>query len=109
MLQDLSEIRGNRGEAAQVQLKHKEEAKARIENDKKDREGIRQKLKECIHPLDPSVHPDELVNVSSGRLSSEKVNVHMAMELSLKQAIEFEKSLPESFWSSITRQIKKHV
>ena len=106
LLQDLSEIRGNRGEAAQVQLKHKEEAKARIENDKKDREGIRQKLKECIHPLDPSVHPDELVNVSSGRLSSEKVNVHMAMELSLKQAIEFEKSLPEGFWSSKTKQIK---
>ena len=54
LLQDLSEIRGNRGEAAQVELKNKEEAKARIENDKIDREGIRQKLKECIHPLDPS-------------------------------------------------------
>ena len=79
---------------------------ARIEKDKKDRESIRQKLKDCIHPLDSFVHPGELVNVSSGRLSSEKVNVHTTMELSLKQANEFQKSLPESFWSSITRQIK---
>ena len=106
LLQDLSEIRGDRSKATQVQLAHKEETKARIEKDKKDRESIRQKLKDCIHPLDSSVHPGELVNVSSGRLSSEKVNVHMTMELSLKQANEFQKSLPEGFWSSITRQIK---
>ena len=52
------------------------------------------------------MHPDEIVNVSSGRLSSEKVNAHLAMKLSIKQAIEFQKSLPEGFWSSITRQIK---
>ena len=81
MLQDLSEIRGNRSKATQVQLARKEETKARIEKDKKYRESIRQKLKDCIHPLDSSVHPGELVNVSSGRLSSEKVNVHMTMEL----------------------------
>ena len=57
LLQDLSEIRGDRSKATQVQLAHKEETKARIEKDKKDRESIRQKLKDCIHPLDSSVHP----------------------------------------------------
>ena len=46
------------------------------------------------------------MNVSNGRLSSEKVNVHMAMDISLKQVMEFQKSLPGGFWSPIAKEIK---
>ena len=46
------------------------------------------------------------MNVSNGRLSSEKVKVHMAMYISLKQVMDFQKSLPGGFWSPIAKEIK---
>ena len=104
LLLDLNELKGDGKET--VQLKHKEEANGRITSDKKDREGIRTKVKDCIHPFDTPSHPDELVNVSTGRISLEKVNVHMAKELSQEQASEFQKSLPGGFWTPIKRQVR---
>ena len=39
---------------------HKEERKARIVSDRADRQSIRDKLKLCIDPLDPTSHPHQL-------------------------------------------------
>ena len=54
-------------------------------------------MKDSIHSFDTSLHPDELVNVSDGCISLEKVNVHMARELSLEQASAFQNSLHGGF------------
>ncbi len=40
-------------ESSRVQLHHKEEGKARIQADRKDRDGLRSKLDSCMDPLDP--------------------------------------------------------
>lgn len=42
-----------------------------------------------IHPLEPSLHPEELTNVATGRLSPNIVNVHLSVGKSQQQAIEF--------------------
>ena len=61
---------------SKVVTTHKAEAKARIAEDKRDRDGIRQKLDTCINPLDSSAHPSGVVNVVSGQTGSTEVNVH---------------------------------
>ena len=48
---------------SKVVTTHKEGAKARIAEDKRDRDGIRQKLDTCINPLDSAAHPSGVVNV----------------------------------------------
>ena len=40
-------------ESSRAQLHHKEEGKARIEADRKDRDGLQSRLDSCIDPLDP--------------------------------------------------------
>ena len=47
--------------------KHKEEGKARIEADGKDREAIRTSLEKCIDPLDPDKHPEGILNIVTGQ------------------------------------------
>ena len=46
-----------------VQMEHKEEGKARIKADGKDRQALREKLAVCIDPLNPEEHPSGLVNI----------------------------------------------
>ena len=48
---------------------HKEENPARIRSDQKDRNSIRNKLEISIDPLDPTDHPDEIVNIVTGRIA----------------------------------------
>ena len=55
---------------SKVVTTHNEEAKARIAEDKRDRDGIRQKIDTCSnHPLDSAAHPSGIVNVVSGQIS----------------------------------------
>ena len=62
--------------AIRVQLYHKEEAKARIQADAKDRDGLRRKLDSCIDPMDSKAHPEgSIVNIVSGKLAPVSVNV----------------------------------
>ena len=46
----------------------KEEAKARIAEDKTDRDGTRQKLDTCIHRLNSAARPSDIVNVVSDQI-----------------------------------------
>ena len=59
-----------------VQLYHKEEAKARIQADAKDRAGLCRKFDSCIDPMDSKVHPEgSIVNIVSRKLAPASVNV----------------------------------
>ena len=80
---------------------HKEEGKKKIEAVRALRDKLRVKLSSLIHPLDPTKHPEGvLVNIITGKIAPENVNVDHALELGTKQMKDFENSLPEGFRST---------
>ena len=48
---------------------HKEETPSRIKSDGVDREKIRKRLEQCIHPFETMNHPVELVHIASGKIN----------------------------------------
>lgn len=102
---ELDEMRGDTDDN-RFQKSHKEESTSRIENDKKDRNEIRKKVSMCIHPLDPNIHPDQLVNVATGSIAPPSVNVHKALSIGSDQVASFEKVLPSGYWNTIERRVQ---
>ena len=81
-----------------VQMEHKEEGKAHIKADGKDRQALREKLAVCIDPLNPEEHPSGLVNIVTGEvIMNESINVDQAMDLGKMQQEAFEVAWPETF------------
>jgi len=95
--------------------RHKEEMKSRTVADKKDKETIRAKLAQSIDPLNPTQHPKNLVNIVTGNIAPEGVNVDNSVQVSSSQMKEFEQSWPENFHGTISKKIvtmatlKKHI
>ena len=101
ILNDLSEMRDN--VSAATQLTHKEEGAARVQLDSVDRRNLCQKMKLCIEPLSPQLHPKEgLINVVTGEVFCQPlINVGKALDLGKAQLETFEHSLPGGFYNSI--------
>lgn len=102
--QDIAEVVGSEKERRQET--HKEETKARIASDSSDRASIREKLKLIIDPLDPASHPPTIVNVVTGQVSDETVNVQDAVTIGTALMEEFERSWPEGFRNTIKKKVK---
>ena len=66
LMEDLAELRGKSNDS-RFQDSHKEET-ARVHKDEHDREALKRKLEICIHPLNPEMHPKQIVNVANGTL-----------------------------------------
>ena len=100
---------------SKVVTTHKEEAKARIAEDKRGRDGIRQNLDTCIKPLDSAAHPSGIVNVVSGQIGSTEVNVDNAVTIGTEQMKVVESRLPQGLYETITKKVvsmdhaRKHV
>ena len=93
--------------ATRVQLYHKEEAKARIQADAKDRAGLRRKLDSCIDPMDSKAHPEgSIVNIVSGKLAPASVNVENAVMIGETMLEDYEKTWPEGFNSTISKKVE---
>ncbi len=105
IMEDLANMRGKINDD-KYQNTHKEEATARKVSDKKDRDGLVKKMETCINPLDPDSHPEQIVNVATGILSTPQVNVSNAIAIGEKQQKEFEESLPAGFWDTIKKEVK---
>ena len=84
---------------------HKEEMTARIKADSVDRNKLRKKLEMCIDPLSIDHHTDCIVNIATGAISSESVNVDKSVSIGEHQLQAFKANWPESFKSSLTKQI----
>ena len=85
-------------DTANIQMTHKEEAKACIKSDGIDRKALHEKLSVCIDPLNPNQHPNNLINIVTGEvMMNDSINVDQAVELGKKQLQEFEAGWPESF------------
>ncbi|KAL8583211.1 hypothetical protein ACOMHN_053724 [Nucella lapillus] len=103
LMVELAEIRSDTDDD-RFQTTHKEESPARMESDKKDREGVRKKIVMCIHPLDPDVYPEQLVNVANGSLAPSSVNVDKTITIAEEQVAAFEMTLPQGYWNAIPKR-----
>ena len=84
---------------------HKEENPARVKSDGIDRQNIRAKLAMFTDPLDPTNHPDEIVNIASGRIAPSSVNVDKSVEIGKALMVQFEDNWPSGFNTPIPKQI----
>ncbi len=94
---------------------HKEETKACMQSDAADRNKLREKLGQCIHPFNPVGHPPALFNIVSGKLADVSVNVQNALQIGQQSMHTYEEKLPEGFYSAISSPViymsnrRKHV
>lgn len=102
LIHDIAEMREY---IPQLPAYHKEETKARIRSDNSDRKKLKEKLSKCIHPLDPSGHPKELLNIVSGKLADTSVNVQNAVEIGRASLQAFENGLPDGFHNAISSSV----
>ena len=91
-------------EQDKCQLNHKEEAKSRIKSDRADRENLSKKLELCIDPLDHASHPPFILNIVSGQIANDTVNVHDTVAIGTKKMQE-----TISKWITTISDCKKHI
>ena len=85
-----------------VQMTHKEESPSRINRDGDDRQSLRRTLLSCITPMDPDTHvTGSLLNICSGQV----VNVDRALDIGAEQMIQFERSWPYGFYTSLSKEV----
>ena len=113
VLRDLDTMRNQKDI---VKTYHKEELKSRIAADEVDRIKLRNMLNTCVRPLAYADHnPEELINIFSGQIPSDKVNVSCAIEIGRNEMITFEESWHDGFHETISKKVvtmnesKKHV
>ena len=100
---------------AALQDTHKEEQKSRIVADAADRAAIREKLDRSIDPLSTSNDPEKLVNIVSGRVAPDTVNVDKTLAIGTKQMEDYEGTWPHGFYTPISKKTvtmqvtKKHL
>lgn len=97
------------------QTHHKEETKARVKCDSKDRKVLRDKLELCIDPLHSEENKEGLVNIVTGQVFTHPtLNVDNAIELGRKMMEEFQGMWPASFHKTLHKcvttmaQVKKN-
>ena len=74
-----------------------------------DREGIQEKLKDLIHPLDLSQidYHKALINIYTGKLADDECNLPNATAIGMNQYEEFKKGLPDNFYCTIPHMDNK--
>ena len=94
---------------------HKEEMPSRKQTDAADRQHIREKLGISIDPLQPNGHPKGLINIVTGKVAPESVNVDRSVQIGTQQMREYEASWPDGFHKPLAKQVitisasRKHI
>ena len=86
-------------------ITHKEEMNSRIKSDNLDREKIRLKLQTSIDPFATTNHPSNVVNIVTGQIAPENVNVDQSVLIGEQLRKEYESSWPEGFYQVIPRRV----
>ena len=107
LLMNLDEMR--RYSSNKEQEIHKEEMPSRKKSDELDRQLIRKKLQCCVHPLKCEV--EALLNIYSGLIAKDDVNVFDSVKIGEDQLSCFESSWPGGFYTTISKRVKtmKHL
>ncbi|KAG0722059.1 hypothetical protein GWK47_045188 [Chionoecetes opilio] len=92
-------------QGARQAMIHKEEMPGRIASDAKDRENIQHKLEMCINPFSREDHPEGIVNIVTGRIAPDAVNVDNSVDLGKEQMKQFEAGWPESFHEPLSNKV----
>ena len=83
---------------------HKGEGKRRKELDAADRNAIISEMKKYTNPL--CVNPDdELINIVTGRVAPDSVNVDDALCIGSAMAAEFSAALPGGFYQPLKKKV----
>lgn len=62
-------------------------------------------MQTCIHPLDTDDHSEGLVNIQTGQMAPDSVNVEQAVKIGKAQMVSFENSLPCSFNAPLSMKV----
>jgi len=103
LVKDVTELRENHRQNSVTV--HKEEMPSRIQSDGVDREKLKDRLSTCIDPLQSDDHPPGLLNIVTGGLCHDRVNVDASVSIGIKQMKEYELHWPESFNKPLTKQV----
>ena len=82
---------------------HKEEMPSRIKSDEEDRCVLRDALKSCVNPLNTEI--PSLVNIHSGNIAKDSVNVFTSVHIGENQLSEYESSWSDGFYSPIKKVV----
>ena len=88
LVKDVSKMKENDGQTSVTV--HKKEMPARKQADAVDREKLRNRLTTCIDSLHPENQPNGFVNIVTGRLSPDVVNVDTSVSTGVKQMKQYE-------------------
>ena len=86
-----------------TQDKHKEEGQHRRKLDFQDRQKIYQEFQQHLNPL--TTETDSLVNICTGCIADERVNVYNATDIGTRMASNFKESLPTGFYSPLHKEV----
>ena len=100
---DIDEMRLEQG--TREATTHKEEMPGRIASDANDRGNIQQKLEMCIDPLKNDNHPDGIVNIVTGRIVPDAVNVDNYVAMGKEQMKQFETGWPKTFYEPLSNKV----
>lgn len=84
---------------------HKEEGHARIQSDAIDREKIRNRLLTFIDPLNPESHSPGLINIATGCIAPDSVNVDKSLVIGTELMKDYEQGWPESFHKPLKKSV----
>ena len=84
---------------------HKEEMSGRIASDANDRGDIQQKLEMCIDPFNSDNHPDGIVNIVTGRIAPDIVNVDNSVAMGKEQMKQFDTGWPATFYEPLSNKV----
>ena len=84
---------------------HKEEVAPRIDSDAVDRHNLREKLDSCIDPLKPEEHTAGILNIVSGKIGQDLVNVDNVVSIRRTQLHAYERSWPEGFNGILSKNV----
>ena len=77
----------------------------RIASDAKDRGNIQQKPEMCIDPLNSDNHPDGIVNIGTGRIAPDALNVDNSVAMGKEQMKPFETGWPKTFYEPLSNKV----
>ncbi len=101
----ISDLAAMRNYNPQSSSHHKEETPGRIQADAADRSRLREKLTQCIDPLNPEGHPPDLFNIVSGKVAEPSVNVHDALHIGHACMESYKSKLPDGFYNPISSPV----
>ena len=102
----INDLREMSEDSTKVNTTHKEETKSRIEKDMADRLSLSKTLKGCIDLPGPDTHLNrQLIIIYTSHIATEHINIWDVVAIGTKQMEGFEKSWPEGFYVSLSKEV----